>query len=106
MEQLDAWLAAGVPLVTTIHNGPMLRDRRAEAERRVAQAIVDRASLVHLLTASTPAALDGWLDLAAARCVHVPHPNYDSALGQPGDRAAARRRLDVAEDDGARCWWA
>ena len=99
VEQLDAWLADGVQLVTTIHNGPMLRDRRAEAERRVAQAIVDRASLVHLLTASTPAALDGWLDLAAARCVHVPHPNYDAALGPPGDRAAARRRLDVAEDD-------
>ena len=98
--QLDAWLAGGVQLVTTIHNGPMLRDRRAQAERRVAQAIVDRASLVHLLTASTQAALDGWLDLAAAHCVHVPHPNYDAALGPPGDRAAARRRLDAAEDDG------
>jgi glycosyltransferase involved in cell wall biosynthesis len=99
VEQLDAWLAAGVQLVTTIHNGPVLRDRRAGAERRVAQAVVDRASLVHLLTASTPAALDGWLDLAAAHCVHVPHPNYDAALGAPGDRAAARRRLDVVEDD-------
>jgi beta-1,4-mannosyltransferase len=99
IEQLDAWLAAGVQLVTTIHNGPMLRDRRADAERRVAQAIVDRASLVHLLSASTPAALDGWLDLATARCVHVPHPNYDAVLGPPGDRAAARRRLEVAEDD-------
>jgi hypothetical protein len=98
--QLDAWVADGVQLVTTIHNGPMLRDRRAVAERRVAQAIVDRASLVHLLTASTPAALDGWLDLAAARCVHVPHPNYDAALGPPGDRAEARHRLDVGEDDG------
>ena len=100
IEQLDAWLAAGVQLVTTIHNGPMLRDRLAEAERRVAQAVVDRASLVHLLTASTPASLDGWLDLAAAHCVHVPHPNYDATLGEPGDRAATRRRLDVSEDDG------
>jgi len=100
VEQLDAWLASGVQLATTIHNGPMLRDRRAEAERRVVQAIVDQASLVHMLTASTPAALDGWLDLAAARSVHVPHPNYDAALGAPGDRAAARRRLDVAEDVG------
>lgn len=100
VEQLDAWLAAGVPLVTTIHNGPLLRDRRAQAERRVAQAIVDRASLVHLLTASTPAALEGWLDLGAARCVHVPHPNYDAALGEGGDRVAARRSLDVVEDDG------
>ena len=60
--QLDVWLAADVSLVTTIHNGPMLRDRRAAAEQRVAQAIVDRASLVHLLTASTPEALAGWLD--------------------------------------------
>ena len=98
VKQLDAWLAAGMFLATTIHNGPMLRDRRAEAERRIAQAIVNRASLVHLLTASTPAALVGWLDLGEARCVHVPHPNYDAVLGAPGDRAAARRRLDVADD--------
>ena len=87
VEQLDAWLADGVQLVTTIHNGPMLRDRRAEAERRVAQAIVDRASLVHLLTASTQAALDGWLDLAAARCVHVPAPQL-----RRGARSARRPR--------------
>ena len=100
--QLDVWLAADVSLVTTIHNGPMLRDRRAAAEQRVAQAIVDRASLVHLLTASTPEALAGWLDLSKARTVHVPHPNYDEVLGAPVDRGLARRSLDVAlETDGA-----
>ena len=83
VDQLDGWLAAGVPLVTTIHNGPMLRDLRAEAERRVAQAIVDRASLVHLLTASTPAVLDGWLDLAAAL---GPHSAPQLRLGARGGR--------------------
>jgi beta-1,4-mannosyltransferase len=94
--QLDAWMAAGVALITTIHNGPMLRDRRAPAEQRVAQAIVDRASLVHVLTASTPEALDGWLDLSNAAVVHVPHPNYDEVLGAPADRSDARRSIDVA----------
>jgi beta-1,4-mannosyltransferase len=96
--QLDACLADGVALVTTIHNGPVLRDRRAAAEQRVAQAVVDRASLVHLLTASTPDALAGWLDFSEARTVHVPHPNYDEVLGPPVDRAPARRGLDVAAD--------
>ena len=94
--RLDAWMAAGVALITTIHNGPMLRDRRANAEQRVAQAIVDRASLVHVLTASTPEALDGWLDLSKAAVVHVPHPNYDEVLGAPADRNDARRSIDVA----------
>jgi beta-1,4-mannosyltransferase len=99
--QLDDWLASGVSLVTTIHNGPMLRDRRAAAERRVAQAIVDRASLVHLLTRSTSETLAGWLDLSNARTIHVPHPNYDEVLGAPVDRTLARRSLDVtAETDG------
>lgn len=96
--QLDSWLADGVSLVMTVHNGPMLRDRRAAAEQRVAQAIVNRANLVHLLTASTPDALAGWLDLSTARTVHVPHPNYDEVLGAPADRALARRSLDVAAD--------
>ena len=94
--RLDTWLADGVSIVTTVHNGPMLRDRRAAAEQRVAQAIVERAALVHLLTASTPQALDGWLDLSRARTVHVPHPNYDEVVGEPADRAQARRSLDVA----------
>jgi glycosyltransferase involved in cell wall biosynthesis len=96
--QLDSWLADGVSLVTTVHNGPMLHDRRAAAEQRVAQAVVDRANLVHLLTASTPDVLAGWLDLSMARTVHVPHPNYDEVLGAPADRALARRSLDVAAD--------
>jgi len=101
--QLDAWLADGVSLVMTVHNGPMLRDRRAVAEQRLAQAVADRANLVHLLTASTPDALAGWLDLSTARTVHVPHPNYDEVLGAPADRALARRSLDVAaEGDGDR----
>ena len=99
--RLDAWLAAGTVLITTIHNGPMLRDRRAPAEQRVAQAIVDRASLVHVLSASTPDALDGWLDLSKAPVVHVPHPNYDEVLGAGVDRSEARRSLDVgATTDG------
>ena len=106
MEQLDAWRAAGVPLVTTIHNGPMLRDRRAEAERRVAQAIVDRASLVHLLTASTPALLDGWLDLAAARCIHIPHPNYDRRSASPETVRRPGAGWTSPRTTRARSWWA
>ena len=98
--RLDAWLEGGVSLVMTVHNGPMLRDRRAAAEQRVAQAIVDRANLVHLLTASTPESLAGWLDLSKARTVHVPHPNYDEVLGTPVDRGLARRSLDVAAETG------
>jgi len=96
--QLDAWLGDGVSLVTSIHNGPMLRERRAVAEQRVAQAVVDRAKLVHVLTVSTQDALAGWLDLPTARTVHVPHPNYDEVLGAPADRALARRGLDVAAE--------
>jgi hypothetical protein len=63
---------------------------------------LDRASLFTCSPHRRRRCSNGWLDLAAARCIHVPHPNYDSALGQPGDRAAARRRLDVAQDGHAR----
>jgi glycosyltransferase involved in cell wall biosynthesis len=63
----------------------------------VAQGIVDRARLVHLLTATTPAVLAGWITIDPARAVHVPHPNYDGAYGPLPPRAEARRRLGLDE---------
>jgi beta-1,4-mannosyltransferase len=93
LARLDAWSCEGIPIVMTVHNGPVFDDRRAGAERRMAQGIADRASLVHLLSASTPDILDGWLRLDPARCLHIPHPNYDMVLGRPPERTVARAWL-------------
>lgn len=99
LEGADRWIARGASLVMTIHNGPRLRGPQGDAERRVAQGLVDRASLVHLLAADTPAMLAGWISLDPSRCVHIAHPSYDGAYGPGPDRGDARRALGFDDQD-------
>jgi glycosyltransferase involved in cell wall biosynthesis len=93
--RVDGWLAHGVGLVVSVHNRPRLTGRRGEAEQLVAQGILDRAHLVHLLAATTPELLGDWVRIDPARSVHVPHPNYDGVYPPPPDRASARRALGI-----------
>ena len=99
LADVDRWLAMGASLVVSIHNLPRLRGPQAEAERLVAQGLVDRASLVHLLSAETQAALGFWINLDPSRCVHIPHPSYDGAYDAAPDRAEARGAIGVGESD-------
>ena len=96
---VDRWIASGATLIMTIHNGPRLRGPEADAERLVAQGLADRASMVHLLAADTPAMLEGWITLDQSRCVHIPHPSYDGAYGPAPDRGDARRALGFDSRD-------
>jgi beta-1,4-mannosyltransferase len=96
--RIDAWIAAGAILVTSVHNGARLSGDAGAAERRVAQAIADRARLIHVLTASTPRRLADWIHLDPARVVHVPHPSYAGAYELPPARDEARRRIGVTSD--------
>ena len=95
--RVDGWLAQGVGLVVSVHNRPRLTGRRGEAEQLVAQGILDRAHLVHLLAATTPELLGDWVRIDPARSVHVPHPNYDAVYSPPPDRASARRALGIPD---------
>jgi beta-1,4-mannosyltransferase len=96
--RIDAWIAASAILVTSVHNGARLSGDAGTAERRVAQAIADRARLIHVLTASTPRRLAEWIHLDPARVVHVPHPSYAGAYELPPARDEARRRIGVTSD--------
>lgn len=95
IDRLDGWLARGAAIVSTIHNGPRMVGERGEAERAVAQAVADRAVMVHVLAARTPQLLAGWVTLDPARLVHVPHPNYDGAYGPLPTPAEARALLGL-----------
>ena len=95
LSRIDQWAAAGSTLVASIHNGARLTDERAPAERRVAQGIMDRADLIHILSASTPDLLSDWITVDRRRIVHVPHPNYDGVYGPLPPRDAARRVIGL-----------
>ncbi len=90
LARIDGWVATGATLVTTVHNGPRLDGHRGAAERLVAQGILDRAAVIHVLARSTPRILEGWVTLDPGRIVHVPHPNFDGAYGPLPPRDAAR----------------
>ena len=99
LRDADRWIAQRASLVMTIHNGPRLSGPDGDAERLVAQGLVDRASLVHLLAADTPAVLAGWISLDPSRCVQIAHPSYDGAYGPGPDRGDARRTLALDDKD-------
>jgi glycosyltransferase involved in cell wall biosynthesis len=101
LARIDRWIAAGVPLVVSVHDGPILHGERAEAERFLAQGIADRASVIHLLTAATPSILGDWLVLDESKTVHVPHPNYDGAYPPLPSRETARASVGVDPRDPA-----
>ena len=101
LERIDAWRASGVPLVVTVHDGPILGPVHADAERSLAQGIADRAAVIHVLTRTTPAVLGDWLRLDPARIVHFPHPRFDGVYAPLPPRAKARAALGLDPRDPA-----
>ena len=95
LAMLDRWRADGVPLAVTVHDGAILGPVHAAAEQALAQGIADRADVIHVLTASTPALIGDWLRLDPARTTHIPIPNFDEAYGARPPRAEARTALGL-----------
>jgi glycosyltransferase involved in cell wall biosynthesis len=99
LRTLDGWLGQGATIIASVHNGPRLAGHRAIAERGIAQGIMDRARLIHVLTRSTPRLLADWISIDPQRTIHVPHPSYDGVYGALPARAAARSRLAITTEE-------
>ena len=99
--EVDAWVAGGAVLVASIHNGPRLVGARGVAERQVAQGVVDRARVVHVLTATMPQVLAGGSRSILRRWSTCPIPTRRRRIQPPPDRDEARRRLDLEQGTGA-----
>ena len=96
---LDPFLVAGGQLVWTVHNTLPHGDRMAAAEARLQQAIVDRATVVHVLAERTPELVRDWFTIPSDRLLHVPHPSYQGAYADLVGRNEARYRLDIHADE-------
>jgi glycosyltransferase involved in cell wall biosynthesis len=96
---LDDYAAAGGRLVWTVHNVLPHEAAHHEDEVRLAQALADRADVVHVMSMSTLAltAPDYRLDPARVSC--IPHSSYRGVYPDWVSRAGARRRLGLADDD-------
>ena len=96
--RLDGVRAAGIPIVWTAHN-VLPHDTPYPAEDAlVRKAIVERASLIHLLAAGTPELAAPWYEIPAERTVHVPLPSFKNAYPDVLTRAQARFALGLPGD--------
>ena len=97
--RLDRFLAAGGRLAWTVHNTLPHDARLPVVEAALQQAIVDRATIVHVLSANTPSAVAEWFTIPEDRVLHVPHPNYIGAYIDVISPEAARWELGIPPDD-------
>jgi beta-1,4-mannosyltransferase len=97
--RLDRLLAAGGHLIWTVHNAIPHDARLPAFEAALQQAIVDRSTIVHVLSANTRQAVAEWFTIPEDRVLHVPHPNYIGAYVDVVSPEAARWELGIPPDD-------
>jgi glycosyltransferase involved in cell wall biosynthesis len=99
LAQLDALRARGCQVAWTIHN-TLPHGVRFETEAvTVRRGVVERAALVHALTASTPAEVAPWFAIPADRLVVLPHPSYAGVYPTTATRESARFELGLWPDE-------
>lgn len=96
---LDPFLDAGGQLVWTVHNTLPHGELAVTAAARLQQAIVDRATVVHVLAERTPELVRDWFTIPLDRVLHVPHPSYQGAYPDLVGRDEARYRLGIDPDE-------
>jgi len=99
LRRLDDLRSAGGQVAWTVHNAIPHDARRPALEAELQQGIVDRATIVHVLSANTPQAVAEWFSIPAEKVVHVPHPSYRGAHLDSVGREQARWELGIEPDE-------
>jgi beta-1,4-mannosyltransferase len=97
--RLDRLLARGGSLIWTVHNVLPHGAVMPALEAALQQAIVDRCSVVHVLSANTRASASEWFEIPEDKVLHVPHPNYIGAYVDLVSRDAARWQLGIGPEE-------
>ena len=95
---IDRFIEGGGRLVWTVHNVLPHDTRWPRLDADLQQAIVDRASMVHVLAAATADLVAEWFTLPAERVLHVPMPSYRGVYEDIVSRDEARNRLELDPD--------
>lgn len=96
--RLDRAIAAGVRVVWTAHNVLPHDTPFEEADTQLRRIIVERATLIHVLAASTPQLAAPLYRIPPEKVVHVPLPTFRGAYADVVDRPAARFALGLPAD--------
>lgn len=97
--RVDRFRQSGGKLVWTVHNVYPHDARYLEAELELQQGIADRADVVHVMSAQTPAMLGHHLTYDSSKELVSPHPSYVGAYENYVSRAEARQSLGIDADE-------
>lgn len=98
LRQIDDFLAAGGRLVWTVHNVLPHRTPDADLDAALQREIVERASVIHVMTQQTAEEARGVFELPPERVLYVPHPSYAGAYPDVVVREGARHQLRLDPD--------
>lgn len=98
LASLDDFISGGGQLIWTVHNVLPHDCAFPELEAALQREIVERATLVHVLTRSTSEAVADQFSIPASKVVHVAHPHYMDAYANAISREQARFDLGVEPD--------
>ena len=96
---LDRFVGGGGRLVWTVHNVLPHDTRYPGLDTDLRRAVVQRADVVHVLSAGTVAAAAPLYEIPAAKVLHVPHPSYLGVYPDEVFGHEARARLGIGPDD-------
>ncbi len=91
-------VAAGVTVVWTAHNVLPHDTPFEEADTKLRRIIVEQATMIHVLAASTPELAAPLYRIPPEKVVHVPLPTFRGAYADVVDRPAARFALGLPAD--------
>ncbi|WCI08737.1 glycosyltransferase [Arthrobacter sp. OVS8] len=89
----------GVNVVWTVHNVYPHDAVHVDVELEIQQRVADAANIVHVMSASTVDAMNGFVRLDSEKIVVAPHPSYKGAYVDVVTRDEARAMLGLGPDE-------
>lgn len=97
--RLERLRSRGINLIWTVHNLYPHDALHLDLELEIQQRIADAANIVHVMSDSTLAAMDGLVKIDTTKIVKSPHPSYEGAYPDFISREEARMTLGLDPDE-------
>jgi glycosyltransferase involved in cell wall biosynthesis len=89
----------GVNVIWTVHNVYPHDAVHVDIELEIQQRVSDAANIVHVMSASTVDAMDGYVKIDREKVIVSPHPSYKGAYVDVVSREDARGMLGLEPDE-------
>ena len=97
--RLEMMRSKGTKLIWTVHNLYPHDAQFIDLELEVQQRVADLADVVHIMSRSTQAAMDGIVHLDSRKLLYAPHPSYKGAYADHTTREEARCMFGIGPEE-------